>query len=58
MGAIVMVVTFSKVAMEFMGAGCLTEVLDQYDHVQMTEPHIANVCRNVSCIVMMLTYMF
>jgi len=32
------------VAMEFMGAGCLTEILEQYDYLQMEEPHIARVC--------------
>ena len=35
------------VVMEFMGAGCLTEVLDQFDAgVHMTEPHIAFVCKS------------
>lgn len=34
------------VVMEFMGAGCLTEVLDQFDAgVHMTEPQIAFVCK-------------
>jgi len=34
------------VAMEFMGAGCLTEVLDQFDsNVHMTEAQIAFVCK-------------
>ncbi len=34
--------------MEFMGGGCLTEVLEQYQHVQMTEEQIAFVCLQVS----------
>ena len=29
------------VVMEFMGGGCLTEVLEQFECVQMTEPQIA-----------------
>ena len=29
------------VVMEFMGGGCLTEVLEQFENVQMTEPQIA-----------------
>lgn len=33
------------VVMEFMGSGCLTEVLEQFDHVQMTESQMAYVCR-------------
>lgn len=34
------------VVMEFMGAGCLTEILDQFENgVHMTEPQIAFVCR-------------
>ena len=34
------------VVMEFMGAGCLTEILDQYQNgVHMTEPQMAYVCR-------------
>lgn len=34
------------VVMEYMGAGCLTEVLDQFDAgVTMTEPQIAFVCK-------------
>jgi hypothetical protein len=32
------------VIMEFMGGGCLTEVLEQYEHVQMTEAQIAYAC--------------
>jgi len=32
------------VVMEFMGGGCLTEVLEQYEHVQMTETQIAYAC--------------
>jgi hypothetical protein len=33
------------VVMEFMGAGCLTDVLECFDSVQMTEPQIAYCCR-------------
>lgn len=32
------------VVMEFMGAGCLTEILEQYEYLTMTEPQIARVC--------------
>jgi len=32
------------VVMEFMGGGCLTEVLEQFEYCQMTEPQIAHVC--------------
>jgi serine/threonine protein kinase len=35
------------VVMEFMGGGCLTEVLEQYEHVKLTEPQIALACREV-----------
>jgi len=34
------------VAMELMGGGCLTEILDQFESVQMTEPQIAKVARD------------
>eukprot|EP01089_Gocevia_fonbrunei_P022203 TRINITY_DN888_c0_g1_i1.p1 TRINITY_DN888_c0_g1~~TRINITY_DN888_c0_g1_i1.p1 ORF type:complete len:569 (-),score=145.10 TRINITY_DN888_c0_g1_i1:66-1772(-) len=33
------------VAMEFMGGGCLTEVLEQFENVKLTEPQIAFCCR-------------
>ena len=33
--------------MEFMGAGCLTEILEQYEYLTMTEPQIARVCLEV-----------
>lgn len=34
--------------MEFMGAGCLTEVLEQFENgVRMTEAQIATTCRDV-----------
>eukprot|EP01089_Gocevia_fonbrunei_P008430 TRINITY_DN2010_c0_g1_i3.p1 TRINITY_DN2010_c0_g1~~TRINITY_DN2010_c0_g1_i3.p1 ORF type:complete len:347 (+),score=48.46 TRINITY_DN2010_c0_g1_i3:198-1238(+) len=33
------------VAMEYMGGGCLTEILEQFDYCQMTEAHIAWVCK-------------
>ena len=32
------------VVMEFMAAGCLTEVLNQYAAVRLTERHIATIC--------------
>ncbi|EGG21282.1 hypothetical protein DFA_01163 [Cavenderia fasciculata] len=32
------------VAMEFMGGGCLTEVLEQFSTVQLNEPQIAYIC--------------
>jgi len=32
--------------MEYMGGGCLTEVLEQFEHLQMTEEQIALVCRD------------
>lgn len=34
--------------MEFMGSGCLTEVLEQFENgVTMDESQIANICLNV-----------
>ena len=36
------------VVMEFMGGGCLTEVLEQFSNVKMTEGQIALVCVEVS----------
>jgi len=35
------------VSMEFMGGGCLTEILEQFDSIQMAEPHIARICVEV-----------
>lgn len=35
------------VVMEFMGGGCLTEVLEQFEHVKLTEAQIALACREV-----------
>jgi hypothetical protein len=32
------------VIMEFMGGGCLTEILEQFEHVQLTEEQIALIC--------------
>ena len=32
------------VCMEFMGGGCLTEILEQFDVVKLTEPQIAHCC--------------
>jgi len=32
------------VVMEYMAAGCLTEVLNQFDMVKLTERHIATIC--------------
>jgi len=34
------------VVMEFMDAGCLTEILDLYENIQLSEPEIAYVCLN------------
>merc|ERR1712137_1293605 len=40
------------VAMEFMGGGCLTEVLDQYPKVLMAEPQMAHVAKEtLECLV-------
>jgi len=36
-----------QVAMEFMGGGCLTEILEQFEDFQMTEGNIAWVCQEV-----------
>eukprot|EP01088_Endostelium_zonatum_P009787 TRINITY_DN230_c1_g1_i1.p1 TRINITY_DN230_c1_g1~~TRINITY_DN230_c1_g1_i1.p1 ORF type:complete len:409 (-),score=93.73 TRINITY_DN230_c1_g1_i1:80-1306(-) len=33
------------VAMEYMGGGCLTEILEQFDYCQMNEKHMAWVCK-------------
>jgi len=33
------------VVMEFMGGGCLTEVLNQFEAVRLSERHIATICR-------------
>lgn len=35
------------VVMEYMGGGCLTEVLDQYRELQLTEEHMASICNEV-----------
>lgn len=35
------------VVMELMDGGCLTDVLEQFDAVKLTEPQIAYVCREV-----------
>jgi len=35
------------VVMELMDAGCLTEILDEFDVLQMTEPQIARVCVDI-----------
>lgn len=35
------------VVMEYMGGGCLTEVLDQYRELQLTEEQMANICHEV-----------
>jgi serine/threonine protein kinase len=32
------------VVMEFMNGGCLTEILDQYEHLKLQEAHIAYIC--------------
>jgi len=33
------------VVMEFMAGGCLTDILEQFDTLQMTEPMIAHLCK-------------
>jgi len=33
------------VVMEYMGGGCLTEVLEQFEHMKLNEPQIALVCK-------------
>ena len=33
------------VAMEYLGGGCLTEILEQFESIKMSEAHIARVCR-------------
>src|SRR5688572_13791457 len=35
------------VAMEYMGGGCLTEILEQFDYCHMGEDHISWVCQEV-----------
>lgn len=35
------------VVMEFMDGGCLTQILEQFDQMQMQERHIARVCLEV-----------
>lgn len=32
------------VVMEFMGGGCLTDILDQFESVRLSESHIARIC--------------
>ena len=43
----------TQVVMELMDAGCLTEALDEFEVLQMTEPQIARVCVDV-CLVPLL----
>ena len=35
------------VVMEYMDGGCLTEILEQFEHLRLSEPQIAYVARNV-----------
>jgi len=35
------------VVMEYMDAGCITEILDEYIYIQMNEGHIAKICHDV-----------
>ncbi len=35
---------------EYMGGGCLTEILEQYEYIQLGEPHIAWVCQQVKSV--------
>jgi hypothetical protein len=37
----------AQVIMEFMGGGCLTEILEQFEYVQLDESQIAYVCKEV-----------
>ena len=46
------------VVMEFMGGGCLTEVLEQFDNVKLTEPQIAFCCREVNLFVFFKVFFF
>lgn len=41
------VLTHLQVVMEYMGGGCLTEVLDQYRELQLTEEQMAAICLEV-----------
>jgi len=41
------------VIMEYMDGGCLTEILDQFEQIQLSEPQIAYVC---SCTLRALSY--
>jgi len=41
------------VVMEFMDGGCLTEILDLFEQMQLTEPQIAYICR---CVLEALSY--
>jgi len=36
---------FLVVAMEFMDGGCLTDILEEYDNLKLTEPQINFICR-------------
>ena len=35
------------VAMEFMGGGCLTDILEIYSYLQLSEGQISYICREV-----------
>lgn len=35
------------VVMEFMDGGCLTDILEQFDEIKLTESQIAHCCREV-----------
>ena len=37
------------VVMEFMDGGCLTDILEAFQTVQLSEEHIAYICREVRC---------
>lgn len=37
----------NQVVMEFMGLGSITDILDQFQNMPMTEPQIAGICLGV-----------
>lgn len=42
--------------MEYMDGGCLTDILEQFDQIKMTEPQIAFCCREVLLLLYKLFY--
>jgi len=41
----VRIFSYTKSLLEYMGNGCLTELLNQYEAVRLSEKHIASICR-------------